>query len=446
MNYEHVKTGLLMGLIGLSIILTWQLWTFQPDIALLEETETIASELGEERRLTEVIKPEQVVVHHSNEEFKIMPKSHPRFEDLYEDLLESRMEEPVLLANGSFPNNSNQPGIEIIFPTAIPVDTLLNLMQIDRDKFSLPVSDVSRLYLYKDPSKEDLYIQLLSPTDQLVVEVETDISVQQFNEVFFESEQEYVDATPLNAGSTMASVLKEAIYLPNDHVKSERISYTTTPLSGEFFMQILFSDPSSVKHYHQPDGEEFFTDGNRIINIRNNGDFMDYSNPLLSDNREKSSKHIIQSSFEFINGHGGWTDPYVLFNWSSYESRDDVEYRHQIKGTPVISFEGRDLMGLRVSRSGNQTISYVRPLFDLDQYPIDAVERVELPSGQELVERLSEQEHFSLRNLEKAVIGYEMTRRNPTFVSVEPHWFVLYDGRWQKVTFNQQEEELDELE
>ncbi|WP_425348962.1 two-component system activity regulator YycH, partial [Halalkalibacter urbisdiaboli] len=30
MNYEHFKTGLLIGLVGLSIILTWQLWTFQP--------------------------------------------------------------------------------------------------------------------------------------------------------------------------------------------------------------------------------------------------------------------------------------------------------------------------------------------------------------------------------------------------------------------------------
>ncbi|WP_245308285.1 two-component system activity regulator YycH, partial [Halalkalibacter urbisdiaboli] len=95
---------------------------------------------------------------------------------------------------------------------------------------------------------------------------------------------------------------------------------------------------------------------------------------------------------------------------------------------------------------GNQTTGYVRPLFDLDANPIDAVEMVELPSGQALLERLSEQELFTVRNLQRVSVGYEMTRRSATFVTVEPHWFVLYDHRWQKVTFEQEEENLDELE
>ncbi|PAM96852.1 hypothetical protein B4N84_00040, partial [Flavobacterium sp. IR1] len=82
MNYEHVKTGLLIGLVGLSIILTWQLWTFQPDINFLGESEELerTSLISEEVRLSDVIRPEKLITHVDGQTAMI-----PRHSDAFDE-------------------------------------------------------------------------------------------------------------------------------------------------------------------------------------------------------------------------------------------------------------------------------------------------------------------------------------------------------------------------
>ncbi len=88
MNYERIKTGLLIGLVGLSLILTWQLWTFQPDFALIDDsTRYVPTEaMSEERKLADVILPEQMIVHRQ-EQHAMIPASDERFEEFYRKLI-----------------------------------------------------------------------------------------------------------------------------------------------------------------------------------------------------------------------------------------------------------------------------------------------------------------------------------------------------------------------
>ncbi|GAE26229.1 YycH protein [Halalkalibacter wakoensis JCM 9140] len=201
-----------------------------------------------------------------------------------------------------------------------------------------------------------------------------------------------------------------------------------------------------MKYYQQTDGEDSYTDGNRIITMHNNGAFMEYYNPVFIETQERSNKHIVQNSYEFINGHGGWTNDYILANWNSSDIRDEAVFQMQIKGVPVVQFEGQGDMSLQISRSGNQIVNYSRPLFELDAFPIDAREQIELPSGEEVINYLKRQEFFDERRLIKVTIGYEMISRNSSFVTVEPHWFIYYGNRWQKVTFEPEEGGANGLE
>lgn len=437
MNYEHIKTGLLIGLIGLSMILTWQLWTFQPDIALLDDTTRyIPNEaMSEDRKLTDVILPEQMIVHRQ-EQYAMIPANDERFENLYRKLLRANLDEGDMLAMGPFPKRLDKGGIEIVFPTAIPVDIFLGLFQVDREEFNLPLTTINRLFLYVDGHDEQVHMQILSSEDEKVVEVETTLSLGDFQRNFLEPFDSYPKVIKAEDHSSYATRLSENIYVPAGPVPAEKLSFTASPIPATFFRQSLFADPNSVKYYRQSDNEESYTDGNRIINIRNNGLFMEYNNPVFSETHERGSRHIVQSSYEFINGHGGWTDDYILADWVSTDLRDEAEYRLQVNHLPVISFKGQEQMVLRTSRSGNQTESYFRPLFDLDSQPIDAKEEIELPSGQDVLDRLEQQEFFDMERLKKITVGYEMIMPNRSFVTVEPHWFVLYDNRWQKVTFN----------
>ncbi|NEU30596.1 hypothetical protein GN156_07330 [bacterium LRH843] len=435
-TYEHIKTGLLIGLVGLSLILTWKLWTFQPDIALLDNTSRyIPSEvMSEERKLADVIQPQFMVVHQQEKYAMISPKDG-RFDQLYEKLLASTLEESeqgTRIARKRLDGD----GIEVMFPTEIPAEIFLSLFQLSREEHSLPTGTINSIFLYGDKKDEQVYMQLLSKKEEQVVEMKTNLSLKELTDSFIAKFDEYIEVVKVESESNENP--PGNIYLPVNPVAAEKLSFTVSPISGQFFRQTLFTDPASVKYYRQTDGEESYTDGNRIINIRNNGLFMEYNNPVYSD-KDRSSKHIIQGSYEFINGHGGWTNTYFLTDWVSTDRRDVAEYRLRVNKYPVISFKGLDQMLLRISRSGNQTESYFRPLFNIDNQPIDAKETVELRSGLDVIERLKQHETFELSQLQKVIIGYEMTMPNRSFVTVEPNWFVLYDNRWQKITFTDEE-------
>ncbi|WP_332692340.1 YycH family regulatory protein [Halalkalibacter lacteus] len=440
MTYEHFKSIFLIGLICLSIVLTWQLYTFQPEIALLDDNTSryvpdSLNEEREERTITDVVFPEEIIVHKQNE-YAMIPGKDARFEKIYEKLVGTNLHEVNLLATGPFPKHDDRGGIELIFPTSIPMDVFLGLFEMKEEEFSLPSTEVDRLFLYIDAS-EQVHMQILSSGEERVIEVGTTLSVREFEETYLDNFDEYEQVTTVNEVSPYHNRLTESVYITLEPVTVERLSYSTTPLSAEFYKQSLFTDPSSVKYYQQSDGEDSYTDGNRIITLQNTGLFMEYINPVFIESQDRSSKHIVQTSYEYINGHGGWTDQYRLFNWESSDIQDEASYQLHVNGMPVIQFDGQGDMSLLISRSGTQVVNYKRPLFELDSYPIDASQSVELPSGEDVIEELNKQEFFDKEKLSKVTIGYEMIMRNSSFVTIEPHWFILYGNKWQKVTFEE---------
>ncbi|WP_017725828.1 YycH family regulatory protein [Halalkalibacterium ligniniphilum] len=450
MNFEQIKTVALIGLVALSAVLTWQLWTFQPDYALLDpdsdERYAPVAAMSEERRLEEVIEPESIVVHGHEGSTALVPPNDEAFYALMERLYESELSE-LGLAAGQFPKQGVGSGVEIIYPTAIPSDLFITLLGMEEEEFNLPLAKIDRLFLYIGEDEERVQMQLLSYNDgdhgDRIIEADTTLSVLEFEEDYLNSMGDFIPATMLRAGTHF----QKKLYVPTEEIDVRALSYTTTMLEPLDFMQALFSDPHAVKHYRQTNGEESYTDGSRIINQHDNGNFMEYNNPVYSDTQERSGKHVVQNSFEFINNHGGWTDDYYLDDWNTSDLRDVASFRLKLNGYPVLSFQGFDRMTLEVTRSGNQTTGYVRPMFDLDNQPIEGVGRKTLPSGEAVISWLEESEFFDPRRLEKITIGYEMSK--PGHVIAEPFWFVLYDNRWEKVTFDVDpdgEGETNELE
>ncbi|MDT8862802.1 two-component system activity regulator YycH [Alkalihalobacillus sp. MEB130] len=441
MSYNNLKSTILISLIGISIILTWQLYTFQPDIALLDDTVSryVPDELNEEREermIHEVIMPEQIIVHR-NQHYAMIPYEMDEFSRLYEKLLSSNVTEVNLLSTDRFPTQTASEGVEFIFPTSVPTTIFFSLFGISEEEIGVPAIEVDRLFLFVNEN-ELVHMQILSSEEERLIELETSLSVREFQADYLESFDEFREVVTVVSDTEYSNRLKERVYIPTEPVSVERLSFATTPLSPESYKQALFTDPGSVKYYQQSDGEDSYTDGNRIITMQNNGLFMEYINPVFIETQERSTRHIVQSGYEFINGHGGWTNDYFLSSWSSSDIRDEASFRMHVNGLPVIMFEGQGDMDLQVNRSGTQIINYTRPLFELDPHPIDARESIELPSGNEVLNQLKKQEFFDETRLSKVVVGYEMITRNASFVTIEPHWFILYGNRWQKVTFEEE--------
>ncbi|MCK0469813.1 YycH family regulatory protein [Halalkalibacter sp. APA_J-10(15)] len=450
MNKEHMKSAILIILIGMSVILSWSLYTYQPDIALLDVSSRYVSNelIGEERSLQEVIRPDQIVVHADGEKAMI-PRDREDFYELLEKLGQANYEADHVFMTEPYPLITERGGIELVFPTSIPAELFFTMLTLE-DDYQTPISEIDRVYLYIHDVHDQVYMQYYSSDERRVGSLKSNLSVGEFERLFIQNRDEYVTVRSLEEERAQSSLMTEHVYVTTEPMIVDTLSYGASPISIDLFRQSLFTDPSAVKYYQQSDGEDSYTDGNRMINLRHNGTFMEYGNPMFSEVQELS-KHVTQAGYEFINGHGGWTDDYILSNWMNLNNREEVEFRLHMNGLPVFSIDGKDLMKLSVMRSGNQIVAYSRPLFDLDLVPLNTTQRVELPSGEDVVRSLQQDDYYERQRIVKVSLGYEMEMRNPTFVTLEPHWYVLYGNRWQRIEASQveavsQEQTVDEEE
>lgn len=433
---ETIKTAILWFLILLSIFLTWNIWTFQPDYDILSVDYIENTMIGEEKTLLEVAKPKQVVIH-KGEKFFLVKDSTNILGKIYEQFQITSFEGYTLLNEISSNSPSiEEEGFEIILPVAIPVDLVKEMFSLKESENFL-IDDIDRIFLFIDGSTEKKYIsaRFISSSEGVSIIGKTNMSVSQFEEVFLNIEENDLEVFPYNVAIT-ASSNNQTLYLPEDGIDINSVTYMSEKIEPEHFKQVLFSDPDNVKHYTHPNGEESFTDGSRMVNIINQGDLLRYINPAFIDNSERSSKHIINSSIEFLNGHGGLTDHFYLDQIKTIGTKEEIIYRLNISGYPVLATKGiqtDSLAEIKIIRSdGSQIEQYIRPLFYLDDQQLNIKKTTQLPSGHALVntlEKIKDFEPYSLKDIE---IGFLMVKRQP-FIIFEPSWFIYYKNQWLAV-------------
>jgi regulatory protein YycH of two-component signal transduction system YycFG len=436
--FEHIKTITLWFLILLSIFLTFQIWTFQPNYAILKSTEYIDNtQIGEEQKLQQIIKPKQVVLH-QEDNFYVPMDNQAFMEEFYEKYLGVSLDRFTLTPTISTYNHFDSDNkLEFIFPTSIPVEALKEIYHITNDQFFISSVDRIILFLTIGQEKEQVNVKFISNEDRMVVEAQTNISVSQFKEdVFIDNTDAYYQVFPYDI-IDYANGFKKTVFLPLESHYLNSVTYLAKPIPTEHFKQVLFSDPNFVKQYIQSNGEESFTDGNRMVNILQGGNILRYINPTFGDLIERSSKPAMFSAFDFLNGHGGFTNSFSYDSIKSYGSTEEITFRLIIDGLPVYGsnlFEvNNNLYEMTLHRgNGNQIEQYIRPLFFIENEPINITKSTKLPSGATLLEALEMIDGFKPYLLTDINYGFMMSKRQ-SFVIFEPKWFIHYNGQWEVV-------------
>ncbi|MFN7252001.1 MAG: YycH family regulatory protein [Anaerobacillus sp.] len=435
---EHIKTTTLWFLILLSIFLTFQIWTFQPNYATLKSTEYIANaHIGDEKKLQEVIRPKHIVI--NQEDLVFSPINNKAFlEQFYEKYLGFSLERFTLTPNlRTFNRNIKEYKIEFVFPTSIPVEALKDIFQISSsDQFFISNIDRIIFYVVKEQEQEQVHVKLISDEAKLVVDGQTNISLSQFKEDFNTINLEnFYEVFPYDI-THYGNGFKKTVYLPVEAHFLDSVTYLAKPISTELFKQLLFSDPNFVKQYVQSNGEESFTDGNRMVNILHSGNVLKYINPTFGDMIERTGKHVLFSAFDFLNAHGGLTNSFYFDSKKSLGTTDEVTFRLSIDDIPVYRANLSDvnnLFEITLQRGvGHQIEQYVRPLFFVEEEPINITKSTKLPSGKLLIEALNARENLDPYLLTDITYGYFMIKRQ-SFVLFEPRWFIEYDGAWEFV-------------
>lgn len=427
MTYEKVKSVILTILIVFSLVLTWNLWTYQPKIEKLENASTVQEvSLSPKKEIKEIVKPDKIIFHSNNRHYETITEQ--KVNDYVNEIstwdldrLERISSEQLNIAHYI----ETEEVMEIIFPDSIPMSLYKNYLSINDEE--IPNFSFDRILIHlEETQKENNTIYFASQeTKQLYKGLVPFTFINGFKDKYFEEIKSYTSVFPYTTGS------EQVIYLPENKIEVMSYQYLSKPIDSDILKDALFNDPSLVQKNYFVSGEEY-TDGQNLMRENTDTNTISYIDP--SEVGTKSDNKLIRKSIDFVNIHGGWTDNYRFVNLD--DEQKSVLFRlYGPDGYPVFS-ENNTISELRIVWGKTDISRYMRNNFSLGL--LTSTSSKNLESGYTALQNIQKSEGFNPRLLKNVKIGYEMDlNAQSLLIQLEPSWYYLYNGSWQKWTPNE---------
>ncbi|MEI2401039.1 YycH family regulatory protein, partial [Paenibacillus phytohabitans] len=314
MKYESIKTTILIILVLSSIVLTWTLWTYQPQYKDLEPTDDLVEEVTENvfKETSQVIKPSNILYHIEGQHFgtfngvelnKVMKEISTW--EIYDVQNITHTVQNEGLAD--FLSRSGH--VEIDFPNPFPLQLYKSFMKINDKEHSLISFD--RFVIDVDSENRGQgSVYFVSTGDNLVYEGQVDSRLtKDFKRSFYTTATRYPEQIEYTLSET------NSVYLPKDTTVVDRLDYYIDEIEINTFVERLFANPDHVKRDMLTTGE-VRTDGTRLLRVYHNQKYIEFLNPTIITRNQTATSDLIQTSIDFVNEHVGWTDDYRFFSWN----------------------------------------------------------------------------------------------------------------------------------
>ncbi|GAA0378276.1 YycH family regulatory protein [Bacillus horti] len=423
---EKLKTVLLIGLIASSIVLTWQIWTYQPRYDYLLPTEYVTQEgIAERRELQDLIQPEKILYYFGDE--RITASSPDSVE--YTNVIKQQMKNWSFTGFREVEGNQRQwndlrtryEAIEFAFPTNLPLSTLGELFTLNTG--DTQYSDVGSMFLYINPVMDNVFAFFINYDEQRFLRSNTSINSSELRQYLALGENKPEQTAILLYDNPDPNQLDQYIYVTDEPVEMTEYHYFFRRIQIDTLISYLFVDPLLVRQIQDRSGEVFYTDGTRGLQLAS-GLTMNYVHPLAITQREgdASDNQFIQRATQFVNQHRGWERGYYLYNYhnpNAYEA--SIEFRRYMNQYPVFSDHPDEEQNvIQLDIQDGRVVSYYRSLLQLDSVMDDR--RRELPSGLQMIEELERLE-IPLEEVEDMFLGYAYTY-NDNSISYRPRWII----------------------
>ncbi|MDC3415059.1 two-component system activity regulator YycH [Aquibacillus sp. 3ASR75-11] len=417
MKLETVKSFVLLGLVGLSLLLTLAIWTYQPKYETLDERSYINDTKlnGKEEAIKTIIEPLAIMFHYNDADYGFKSKSEEK--KLYQAMQEWSLYEFNQQSGEGVPDTKEK--VEVIFPEMLPTEVIGSLFKVENSD-SLPNGSFDRIYILLN-DQTNIEIQFYNTSsDQKVV-----ANIQRTN--VYDQLKEYMgDDTLLKPYLVYENNSDIPIYYPQGEIEMFRSTIQARQIDQEPLKNALFIDPTLVKQNPLGDGAISYNDTTRQMKISPNGKSMEFTNPSNTEDFQMAPIQVITASLDFVNDHKGWTDEYNFFEMS----QNQITYRLFYNGMPV--FDSNRLGDLTTIQLRNQDeFQYNRPMFSL-KTRVGSKEGIEELDSDDVSEFLAK----TNTNVQGITIGYKISEQPYNIFSLEPAWYIKTNNKWK---------ELDEL-
>ncbi|WP_394237982.1 YycH family regulatory protein [Niallia oryzisoli] len=438
MTYESIKSIILTILVGASLLLTWSLWTYQPNYEELENGETVQEvSFSPKKALKDIVKPDQIL-YHSEDGF------HGTFrEEEIEKVINAisqwhmtGFENLALEGSNVYSLIDNQEAVEILYPSEIAINLYKNVLGI-KEK-DIPNFHFNQIVIPLNiEQREHGVIYFVSNEEKRVYRSMIPFSlISEFKGHYFEAAKAYSKYFPYTTTSG------RRIYLPEGETEMLSYQHLSSELDSDKFKDALFNDPSLVQKNYTATGVEY-TDASSLMRVNTDINTISYIDPSELANQELDTNNLLKRSIDFVNGHGGWTDNYRFVGMDKEQHM--VHFRlYGQDGYPIFS-ENTAIAKIRLIWGNTDINRYIRSNFSLGL--LTSTSPRKLDSGAVVLEKIQKINQFNPNLLENIKIGYDMKMNDQSLlIQLEPSWYYLYNGVWKQLKTSEYGGEVHGLE
>lgn len=430
MHKETLKSIILFILVISSAILTYMVWSYQPEFSDVETGIDTTSNIGatEEVTFNQMMRAYQLVrVNDADIEGTIQEDV---IVGIREYISDTEVEDFNVYNNmNRLDSVTGEDGSEdfliVDYPSDMPVKSLLQVLGFNYEE-EVPDYEFGRIIV--DLSEENVDFYFVNDELDRVAIAPTNLESEYLLSIL----DDYEDSFEQYSGvitNQQTSNSKTAIYGPSNPESLSVENFLFTQIDPDLMNNILFTNDEYTSE--QSDQIYVYEGMSNIAKYNTDTHGYTYTNLDESLTGEHDPHQIIHQSFTFLESHTGLTNSNILFDYNAEENQSI--YRTTMDGHIVFSETINNVVSVKYGQ--NSVYEYSRPLLTVNA-KVPGEEDKELAPLENVRYQIALNADFDLQNVSRITIGYDMAfsseQTELNVVQYTPEWFVEYDGEWYK--------------
>lgn len=312
---ENVKSLLLALLVVCSLVQSYFLIYRLPGSETVVKTENDyirTEDMGEDLKVESMIYPSQIAVHLGDNRHTIFYPESTFYNLIYSRLKGRQFDgfQRYSVQNMNWADARGRLGVELEFGYGIPVTLLQKVMQIAPDPL-FEAESISRLLIYNTENEDQVRVFFFSSEGDVVYEAtKADLTIQDVRQQV-DFGRDWIPYT-----------LENGYYVPEEPVEMVKTGIRIGLYTTEQMQRSLFFDSSITRYIREKDGSEIYTDSKRSLQVRQERNWINYTDPAAPAAGENNPGRNALSAVDFVNQHGGWSGQYRLEQTKSVDSEN----------------------------------------------------------------------------------------------------------------------------